>query len=223
MALGSLALAAAALFPPAAAAADPTADAIIERFVRNSAGAGQRIEVEVGQLDPRVQLAPCERIEPYVTPGARLWGRTIINVRCVAGASWSVSLPLTVRVYGQALVANGTLLANAPAGPQDFHLAEIDLTRESGQLLTDASLLAGKTLARPMAAGQTLRADYLRVQQTVAPGDPVRVRLLGNGFEIAAEGTALSGAGDGQTVRIRMESGRVVAGTVRDRAVEIRM
>jgi flagella basal body P-ring formation protein FlgA len=63
----------------------------------------------------------------------------------------------------------------------------------------------------------------LRVVQAVAAGDPVRIRLLGQGFEIAATGVALSGAGEGQTVRVRTDNGRVLSGTARGRVVEIQM
>ena len=45
-----------------------------------------RVEIEPGRLDPRLRLAPCERIEPYLPPGARAWGRSRVGLRCVQGA-----------------------------------------------------------------------------------------------------------------------------------------
>ncbi len=218
----AVALAMACAAPPALGA-DPAADALIARFVQGTIGDGYRVEVEVGQLDPRLRLAPCERIEPFVPAGARLWGRSMIGVRCIEGANWNVSLPINVRVFGQVLVANTTIVAGAPASEPDFRLAEVDLTREGRNVLNDPSVLAGKTLSRTISAGQPLRADHLRVPLAVSPGDPVRIRLLGNGFEVAAEGVAMSGAGDGQPVRVRTDNGRVLSGTARGRLVEIRM
>jgi flagella basal body P-ring formation protein FlgA len=203
--------------------ADPAADALIARFVEGAIGDGYRVEVEVGQLDPRLRLAPCARIEPFVPGGARLWGRSLIGVRCIEGANWNVSLPINVRVFGQVLVANTTVVAGAPASVPDFRMAEVDLTREGRNVLNDPAALAGKILTRTISAGQPLRADHLRVPLAVSPGDPVRIRLLGNGFEVAAEGVALSGAGDGQPLRIRTDTGRVLSGTARGRLVEIRM
>ena len=65
-----------------------------------------RVEVLVGQLDPRLRLAPCERIEPYLPPNTRLWGKSRIGLRCAQGPShWNVFLPITVKAYGRALVA----------------------------------------------------------------------------------------------------------------------
>ena len=62
------------------------------------AGAGlapgaMRVEIEPGRLDPRLRLAPCEHIEPYLPPGARAWGRSRIGLRCVQGSHVVERLP----------------------------------------------------------------------------------------------------------------------------------
>ena len=109
------------------------------------------------------------------------------------------------------------------ARPEDFRVDEIDLTRESGQVVADASQLAGKVLTRPLAAGQVLRVDGLRLPPVVAAGDPIKIRVTGQGFTIVSDGIALAGATEGQSLRVRTESGRVVVGMVRDRAVELKL
>ncbi|MFT4099902.1 MAG: flagellar basal body P-ring formation chaperone FlgA [Burkholderiaceae bacterium] len=208
--------------PALAQDADP-GEAVVRRFVESQVGAGNRVEVVVGQLDPRWRLAPCERIEPFVPAGIRLWGRTSIGVRCVQGASWTISLPVTVKVFGNALVANQNLAFNAPASVQHFRLEEVDLTREPAPLVTDGAQIDGKVMARPISAGQALRQDHLRVAQTISAGDPVKVRIVGEGFAVSADGVALSPGGDGQTLRVRLDNGKILAGTVKDRGVEIRL
>jgi flagellar basal body P-ring formation protein FlgA len=40
-----------------------------------------RPEIEVGALDTRLRLAPCQQVEPYLPRGSRLWGRTRIGLR----------------------------------------------------------------------------------------------------------------------------------------------
>jgi flagella basal body P-ring formation protein FlgA len=206
----------------ASAAPDPTAD-VIRMLVERELGATHRVEVKVGQLDPRLRLSACTRVEPYLPPGARLWGRTSIGVRCVEGASWAAMLPVTVSVYGKTLITITPLVAGAPLSVADFRIDDVDLTRESGPLVTDPAQLAGKVLNRNLPAGQPLRADALRVPATVSAGDPIKILLIGQGFTIASEGVALAPAGEGQLLRVRTEAGRVVAGTVRDRTIELRI
>ena len=35
-----------------------------------------RLETVLGEPDSRLRLAPCARVEPFVPPGTRLWGKT---------------------------------------------------------------------------------------------------------------------------------------------------
>lgn len=188
-----------------------------------SNGAPIRVEVRVGSLGGRPRLPACTRFEPFLPPNARLWGPSHIGVRCVEGGSWTMMVPVTVSVYGPALVADRPLAAGAAADIDSFRLDRIDLTATRGTPVADAALLAGRALARPLRAGEPLRAQDLRVPQTVAAGDPVRIRLLGQGFAVSSDGFALAGAGEGQSLRVRTSAGRMLVGTVRDRVVEVRL
>lgn len=208
---------------PAHAQAVGSGDDALRWFVEKEVAGLGRVEVKLGSLDPRLQLAPCRRIEPYVPPGARLWGRTAIGVRCVDGATWNVSLPVTVTVWGRALVASTALAAGVSPSASDVREQEVELTREPIAPLTDLAQLGGRVLNRPIAAGQPLRQDMLRVAMTVQVGDPVKLVLMGDGFAVNSDGHALAAAGDGQPVRVRTESGRILVGTVRGRTVEIRL
>lgn len=184
--------------------------------------AAARVEVTLGQLDPRLQLAPCARIEPFVPAHARLWGRSHIGVRCTQGATWSVQMPVTVRVYGPALVAARPLAANAPIGPDDFQTAEVEWTREPQGVVTDPAQLDNRVLTRPVAIGQPVPLAALRAPQVIAAGDPVKVLGQGRGFSVSADAVAITAAQDGQSVRVRTESGRVLTGTARaGRRVEV--
>lgn len=218
----SLALAAPVGASPAAAVPAGPDDAI-RTMIERAVGAGRRVEVKVGQLDPRLQLAPCRRAEPYLPTGTRLWGRASIGVRCVDGAGWAVLLPVTVSVYGPALVATSALAAGAAPAPSDFALEEIDLTREPTPVAEDPSELAGKVMLRPLAPGQALRRDAMRAPPAVTAGDPVRIVIQGPGFTITGEGVAMSAAAEGQKLRVRTENGRVVTGEVSGRTVELRL
>ena len=182
-----------------------------------------RVEVQLGNIDPRRQLAPCARVEPFMPPGARLWGRSTIGLRCREGANWTLQLPLEVRIYGQALVAARPLSAGHAIASDDVRLEEIELTREPPGVALDPAVIDGKLITRSVSAGTALRADWLRGRPVVVMGDQVKLVYLGAGFSIAADAKALTNATDGQTVRVQIESGRVLTGTARDgRRVEVR-
>ena len=209
----------------------PALDAALERQVRDLALAGSahagggiaRVEVQVGTLDARLRLAPCERIEPYLPAGTRLWGRTRIGLRCTQGVShWNVFLPVTVKVYGTALVAATPLAAGAVVGSADIARAEVDLAEDSSTAMTDAQLVIGRTLVRALNTGQGLRQSGLRPRQWFAAGDTVKLLAQGDGFSVAGEGQALTPGIEGQSVRVKTESGRVLTGMpVGERRVEL--
>ncbi|MFN3566813.1 MAG: flagellar basal body P-ring formation chaperone FlgA [Burkholderiaceae bacterium] len=195
---------------------------------REAAGAlaatgGQgRIEVTVGEFDARARLAPCARTEFFVPGGTRLWGRARIGLRCVQGANWSVLLPVNVRIHGPALVASRHLAALQPIAEGDGHVAEVEWTREALGVATDFAQLDNRVPTRPIAPGQPIPVAALRAPQVVSQGDAVKVVGTGRGFSVSTAAVALAAAQDGQPVRVRTDSGRVLTGTARaGRIVEV--
>lgn len=169
-----------------------------------------RIEVTLGELDPRLRLAPCAKVSAYVPRGSALWGRTRVGLRCEQGARWNVFWPVTVKVWGPGLVAARAVMAGETLQPGDFKLTEVDLAAEPSAAVTDLEALSGRTLARPLQAGQGVREADLRVRRWFAAGEPVRLVVRGSGFQAAATGTALAHGDEGRCARIRVESGRVL-------------
>ena len=182
-----------------------------------------RIEVDVGRLDPRLRLAPCARIEPYVPDGARMWGRSRVGLRCLEGSvKWNVSLPVTVKVYGTAVVA----LNGAPAGtllaPSDLTQAEVDLAEDPSPAVGDVPLAVGRMLTRSVRPGQSLRQSHLKPRVWFSAGETVTVQTQGAGFSVSGQAQALNEGVEGQPVRVRTESGQILTGqAVGERRVEL--
>jgi flagella basal body P-ring formation protein FlgA len=176
-------------------------------------GVTARMEVEIGKLDPRLRLAPCRRIEPQLPTHGALWGRTRIGLRCVEGErAWQVWLPVTVKVFAPALVSVRALPAGTVLSAEHLQTAEVDWAEHAATPFTQAAGLLGRTLGHAMQPGQAVRAADLRVRQWFAAGDTVRLRAHGDGFSVSGEGLALGAGIEGQSVRVRTESGRVLTG-----------
>jgi flagellar basal body P-ring formation protein FlgA len=204
-------------------------DALLQRVqtLANEAGRqvapGLRVEVRVGQLDARLKLAPCASVQPYLPAGMKLWGAARIGLRCAdAGVRWNVFLPITVDVFGPGLVAAAALPSGAVLGAADLKPATVNLSASPSTALTSSELAIGRTLARPLSPGDALRDADLRARQWFAAGDSVRIVAGGSGWRIHGEGQALNPGLEGQTVRVRTESGRIVSGLATgDRMVEV--
>ena len=176
-----------------------------------------RMEVSVGALDERLRLAPCTRVEPYLPTGARLWGRTRLGLRCQEGAvRWNVFLPVTVKAYGPAWVLTGDVTMGTVLTAADATEAEVDWAAENTSILAEPSLWVGLVASRHLKAGQALRQSVLRAPQIFQAGALVRVVAQGQGYAVSAAGQAMSAGAAGQTVRIRMDNGKIVSGIVND-------
>jgi flagella basal body P-ring formation protein FlgA len=185
-----------------------------DRAVEAGSAPGARVEVTLGQLDPRLKLAPCQRIDPYLPPGSRPWGRTRVGLRCVDGPTrWNVYLPVTVQVFAPALVLREPLPAGAELSPDLLTEAEVDWAERSAPPWTDADALTGRRLARALAAGEPLRDTDLQARVWFSAGERVRVTAVGAGFRVSTQAQALSRGLDGRSVRVRTDSGRVLMGT----------
>jgi flagella basal body P-ring formation protein FlgA len=227
--LFALALPAAAQSPATAidavAAQRAEASAAVRDFVQGELARTQpqlRAEINVGEMDARLHLAPCEHAEAYLRSGARLWGRSFVGYRCLQRPGWSVSIPVEVRLYGPAVVALQAVPALQPIPAADVQVREVELTQEPGGVVRDPAELEGRICARALEAGQPVPLNALRTLPAVAQGEPVKVVGTGSGFSITTEGTALATAAPGEMVRVRLESGRTIAGLARKgRLVEV--
>ena len=176
-----------------------------------------RPEVVIGNLDPRLQLAPCARIEPYLPKGTQLWGRSRIGIKCLEGpVAWNVFLPVTVKAWGPAWVIKntiqgGTLLKLTDAEP----IAEVDWADVRSPILATPEQWVGMQAAYPLGPGQAIRQNAVRPPQVFAVGTEVRVITQGSGFQISATGQAMTAGQVGQQARVKLGNGKIVSGSVK--------
>jgi flagella basal body P-ring formation protein FlgA len=176
-----------------------------------------RPEVVLGSLDPRLQLAPCARVEPYLPKGSQLWGRSRIGLKCVEGpVAWNVFLPITVKAWGPGWVVKRTIQANTPITLADVEQApEVDWAENRSPVLAQVEQWQGMLAAYTLLPGQTLREQNVRPPQAFAAGSQVKVVAVGPGFELSSSGQAMSTGYVGQVARVKLENGKVVTGKVR--------
>lgn len=157
-------------------------------------------------------LPACSAFDVSSAPGAPAMGRSSVTVRCLAGASWSLLVPVRIRVIGDYLVtarpiSPGQLITQADLATQSGDLGELP----SG-ILSAASQAVGQVARGALPAGRPLRTEMLKAQTVIQQGQSVKVVSRGQGFEVTNEGRALTNAVVGQVVQTRMQNGQVVSG-----------
>lgn len=193
---------------------------LVSAFVlQQTASLDGKIDYQIEELDSRISLAPCANPEAFLPGGSQLIGKTSIGVRCTAGNSWQILVPVQIKI-------TQTLLTSAHQLPVGHTLQEQDLARQTMEIsradgYTDANQVIGKVLRYSIAAGQVLRSDMLRQPYSVTQGQIVQTISRGKGFSIRGDGVAMNNASEGQTVLIRVGSGRTISGVARNGIVEI--
>ena len=195
----------------------------VETFVRTqTASYGNRATFNVGNIDPRLSVPACANMEVLVPSGGRLWGNISVVVRCAAPTQWTLYVSVAVRISGSYVAATKTLPAGQILSASDVMVVQGDLTQSAAPLVSDVSDTVGKTLSAPVAAGQPLRADALRLTPAILQGQTVKLVSQGPGFRVSAEGKAVANAAVGQVTHVRTASGQTVSGLTRaDGSVEI--
>lgn len=212
-----LALLSLPIFPDHAAhGAQESLTAAVERFlITQTRGLPGKVSIAIGELDPRLQVAPCSAYESFLPPGTRLWGRATIGVRCLAPSPWTIYVPVQIRVVGDHVVTARPLNAGQTLAVEDLALRSGDLTVLPTGVLTSLEQAAGKVLRNTLGGGQPLRSDMLLAPFVVQQGQDVRLVTHGRGFSVSSEGKALNNASEGQVARARAPNGQTVSGIAR--------
>jgi flagella basal body P-ring formation protein FlgA len=192
----------------------------VDNFVRiQTTGLPGQVSFTVGAVDERLNLTSCPALEPFLPAGARLWGNATVGVRCSGAAPWSVYVPVSIRVTGNYIVSARPLTPGQIVSAADLTVMPGDLTQLPAGSITDPAQAIGKTLTGGIAAGQPLRAEWLRQPPVIVQGQSVRLLSQGAGFRVSSEGKALANAADGQLVQVRTAAGQSVSGIARSGSV----
>ena len=179
--------------------------------------------VHVSAPDARLNLAPCDAMEPFLPASARLPGKTTIGIRCVAPLVWTVYLPAQLGLMVDYVSSAGALAQGQKLTQADLVLQRGDLASLPAGVLTDTAQAVGRTVVLPLAAGIPLVRRVLRSQPVVQQGQPVRLVAAGSGFTISSEGRALSSGHEGDLIQARTAGGQLISGIAQaDGALAVR-
>ncbi|MBI4983841.1 MAG: flagellar basal body P-ring formation protein FlgA [Rhodocyclales bacterium] len=172
----------------------------------------------VGAFDPNNNLAPCAAFDVSLPSGSRAWGRTSLRVQCVEEGSWSVFVPVQIKVVAGYLTLARSLAAGQVIAAADLVVRSGDLAELPNGTLTDPQQAVGRAVTMAIQAGRPLRADMIRQVFVVQQGQNVKVISKGPGFQVANDGKALNNAAEGQVAQVRLQNGQIVSGIARNGA-----
>lgn len=184
---------------------------VVATFVQQQTAAlPGKATYKVDDIDQRITLPECARLEAFLPTGSQLIGKTSVGVRCLEKNGWSIFVPVQIRISLNLLVSARQLSQGHTLHEEDLASQTTETSQTGG--FTDPKQVLGKVLRYSITAGQVLREDMLRPPYSVVQGQVVQIIVRGSGFNIRNEGVALNNASEGQTVQIRTSASRVISG-----------
>ena len=182
-----------------------------------------RQRLQVGPVQPRLQLPRCEDVKAGIAPGLRDRSRVLVELRCEGRTTWHLFVPVKIVGTSPVAVAAHAIVAGTVLTAQDLAVEERDLIGLPPGYLDDPAIAVGLTASRGISGGAVLTNQQLLAAKAVQRGQTVTLVANGGGMSVRMAGRALADGLINQRVKVQnLSSGKIVEGIARsEQTVEI--
>ncbi|SES65736.1 flagella basal body P-ring formation protein FlgA [Marinobacter segnicrescens] len=176
----------------------------MEEFVETHASQGFDAEYTLGNLDPRLALAPCPEDGIDVSFSSDPWQTTqpSLMVSCQGKRPWRMYLSVSLDIYGDALIAARPLSRGDRLTAAMVATDRVVVNAIRRGTITDREQLLGLELKRSVNAGTPFTPDLVTSPDAVARGDHVMITARSGSFAVKTRGKALANARVGEQVLV---------------------
>lgn len=176
----------------------------------------ERIDVSVGNLDPRLKLSSCEHPIVYtIQDQTGLGGNISVRAQCKVGQPWSVHVPAQVAIYRQIPLAQRDIARGEQISQDHVTTGLVNISSIRQAFLPDEIDIIGKEAKRNISMGEPFKTSLLDAPTAVRRGEMVTLESMAGSIKVSSTGTALADGRIGQTIRVRNNSSeRIISGVV---------
>ncbi|ODN66563.1 flagellar basal body P-ring biosynthesis protein FlgA [Methylophaga muralis] len=173
-------------------------------------------EITLTPLDKRLRLQNCGGgLEAFTNRDLTSAGNVTVGVRCHQPVSWTVYLPLQIKVMQPMVVIARPVSANHVLTEQDLRIEQRDIGNLRQGYMASIAAVVGQQVKYSLGLGTVIQANHLRPLNVVRRGESIVLVASAGTMEVRMQGTAMADAGVGDRVRVRnLSSDRVVEGIV---------
>ncbi|WP_417519060.1 flagellar basal body P-ring formation chaperone FlgA [Marinobacter sp.] len=192
------------------------ATSFLEAFARTQATEGYQITFETGNIDSRINLAPCTApLAVEFTGDPWRSEHPSVEVACSGERPWRMFVTTTVSINGPALVAARPFGRGERITQDMIKTRSVVVNASRRGIITDAGLIEGMVVRRPVNSDSVLTPDLLEAPDAVARGDHVIITARSGSFSVRSRGKALANASVGEQVLVEnLTSSRTVRANV---------
>jgi flagella basal body P-ring formation protein FlgA len=173
-------------------------------------------EIHISSMDQLLKLNLCDTpLEATLAPGAKLFGKTTVEVRCTGTKPWKIFVPANLTLYENVLAAARTIVRGEVLGADDLTVVTQKVSSSSQTYFRNAEQAIGFVAKRSIQAGKIITAYMLQAPRLVKRGQEVILMATTPLMEVRMKGQALSDGAKGDVIQVRnVSSKRVVEGVV---------
>ena len=209
--------------PPLAAAPTGPDDildagrAFLDDYSRQLAAKGQEVHYALGNLDPRLSLAPCDDNALAVEFASDPMETTqpSLLVSCDGERPWRMYLSASLEIYGDALVAARPLNRGDRVTRAMVATERVVINAVRQGAISELDHLLGLEMKRPVRAGTPFTPHLVVTPDAVERGDHVMITARSRSFAVKTRGKALANARVGEQVLVEnLSSSRTIRARV---------
>jgi len=188
----------------------------LEAFAATQAERAYQVTFETGNIDSRIALAPCSAALAVEFTGDP-WKseHPSVQVACIGERPWRMFVTTTVSINGPALVATRPLGRGERITSSMLKSRSVVVNASRRGIITDADLVEGMVVRRPVNTGSVLTPDLLEAPDAVSRGDYVIITARNGSFSVRSRGKALANASVGEQVLVEnLGSSRTIRANV---------
>ncbi len=176
----------------------------------------ERVDITVGNLDPRLVLAACTQpLTMTLNDPSNSGGNLTVQTRCEATQSWSIYVPAQVSLFRPLAVASRPLMRGDVISERDIQIDVVNVSQLRQGYLARRESIIGQELQRPMNTGEAFRGSILEAPLVIKRGDAVHIEMQAGTIAVNSTGIAMANGRIGQRIRVRnSQSERIVSAEV---------
>lgn len=181
----------------------------------------QKIDIQVGNLDKRLQLKPCATpLEFTPQDPSGLGGNISVKVECSGSTAWAIHIPAQVNIYREIPVAALDIRRGHLIQPNNLATSLVNISSIRQGFAEEPDAIIGREARRNIGKGDVFTKARLAPPTSVKRGELVVLQSVAGGITVSSSGTAMSDGRLGQKIRVKnVSSDRIVTGVVQGQGV----
>lgn len=196
-------------------------DFVYQQLQQTNTANNAEAHLTIGKIDLSSK-PPCTGYQAFLPPRVRFSGRTFVGLQCFQPQEWSLMVAVQISIIADYIVAANPLTPQQVIGANDITYAHGDLSQFPNTPIQNPNEIIGLVPRTAFRVGQAIFKNQLRSPSVINKGQSVVVIYKNDGFQVSSEGKAQNAAGVGETIQVRMSSGKMITGVANiDGAVEV--